>query len=334
MPAKLSKKLIAHVLDQIGFNIQTATVEEYTEDIVKIITNTIVKYYAVYSTICNTLVNFRAYLKTLGVDESIIMQSHTPEITKRQTEINKSKLDERIKNGDNSPDDIGKLYRVISRINQFAENGTIDVDNLQFIQIDLYLMTHCRNTELEHFEVGKDGKITGGLLKKRGKEYDFKFNSFVSLETYQKYREQYNKLPEPTLKAITEQKNIYLSAHSLTVKSLREIGSSLALRFIAISGGIKCLTGVNEVLANSLRHKKQIDATAHYGLLKDDNIPLKYMLDECDDDTIAQIREIVNAALKKKEQDYNFEYNYTAESAESAEPAEIAEPAPQDECAD
>lgn len=301
-PNKLSRALIYNIRELNGIDLNIAPKEEYTREKVIEVTDSIVKFYTAYSTICNALVKFRTHMRKVGVEYDIIMASHTPMITQKHTELSKVKLEKRIQMGDDCPEEISKLHLVIPRILNFAKTGEIEDDKMHFVLIDFYLMTQCRNSEIDTIEINDLGEVVGGILKKRGREYSYAFNSFIDVDVYRRYRDFYNSFDDVTLKEINTQMTQYLKDNGITVHRLREVGSTLTLRLNAIRGNVKCLTAANNLLAETLRHKPIENATAHYGLLRDDNIALKYKLDECDDETIEQIKKLVNDDLTHKEQ--------------------------------
>jgi hypothetical protein len=298
---KLSRALIYNIKELNKIDLNTAPVEAYTREKVLEITDSIVKFYTAYSTICNALVKFRTHMRKVGVEHMIVMASHTPMITQKHNDLSKTKLEKRIQMGDECPEEISKLHLVIPRILNFAKTGEVDDDKMHFVLIDFYLMTQCRNSEIDTIEINELGEVVGGILKKRGREYAYAFNSFIDVEVYRNYRDFYNSFDDITLKEINSQMTRYLKDNGITVHRLREIGSMLTLRLNAIRGNIKCLTAANNLLAETLRHKQIDSATAHYGLLLDKHIALKHKLDECNDETIEQIKKLVEEDLSRKE---------------------------------
>jgi hypothetical protein len=301
--SKLSRALIYNVRELNGIDLATAPKESYTREKVLEVTDSIVKFYTAYSTICNALVKFRTHMRKVGVDHEIIVASHTPMITQKHNDLSKTKLEKRIQMGDDCPAEISKLHYVIPRILNFAKSGEVEDDKMHFVLIDFYLMTQCRNSEIDTIEINELGEVVGGILKKRGREYSYAFNSFIDVDVYRRYRDFYNSFDDVTLKEINAQMTQYLKDNNITVHRLREVGSTLTLRLNAIRGNIKCLTAANNLMAETLRHKPTENATAHYGLLRDDNIALKYKLDECDSETIEQIKKLVAEDLARKEQE-------------------------------
>jgi hypothetical protein len=310
-PARLPAKLIAHIKKATGLNISGMAAEDYTAENITTIRDTITTFYAVQSTICNMLVSLRSHLKGLGVDTELIVKSHNPEVTKKQNEISKKRLQERADNGDIFPKDLTILYLVVNRINNFITRPYEEIaqaGQTHFIVVDIFLMNRCRSKELDTMEISQDGKITDGVLKKRGKEYTYDFCSFVPVETYSAYMAKFNALDDFTRKALFKQKELYLALSGITTRSLREIGATLSLRSKIIGGSVKCLTAINGVMGEVLRHKKIQDANDNYSTILDTLLPLKAKLDECDESTIKAIAELVDRDLSKKAQTYGISY--------------------------
>lgn len=309
--AKLPAKLIAHIKKSTNVDIAKMHAGDFTEDNIILIRDTITTFYAVQSTICNMLVSFRTHLKSLGVDPELILKSHNPEVTKKQTEISKKRLQERADNGDVFPKELTILYLVINRINNFIAKPYEEIvqhGQTHFIVVDIFLMNRCRSKELDTLEISGDGKITDGVLKKRGKDYAYDFSSFVPVETYISYMAKFNALEDYIKKALFKQKDLYLALSGITTRSLREIGATLSLRSKIIGGSVKCLTAINGVMGEVLRHKKIQDSNDNYSTILDTLLPLKAKLDECDESTIKAVSELVERDLLKKAQTYGVTY--------------------------
>lgn len=303
--AKIESSIPAAKLCDAGCDCGKCGPQLFTAELVEEIRDFITSAYSASSSICNNLVNFRQYLASLGVDPQIIKKSHAPEITKKHNEISQKRAEERAEKGDLFPQELNNLHIVMNRINNFM---SLDLSKISeygasyFIPIDLFIMNHCRANE--QLTIDEAGKITSGLLKKRGTDYTADFVSFVSLETYKKYEERYNSINPQIRKCFDLQKTLYLQSKGLTTRDLRELGASLTLRHSMISGKIKCLTSINDEMTKILRHKKILDPADNYGNCRDPLIPLKAMIDECSHETIDRIKALVEADIKEKRDKY------------------------------